>query len=231
MKHCKAQIIPNFSREKLPTVRELMSSQNQNCDRTFATSKKIKHVKKIKTMSKLTVPTREEVSNANQAIFDNLKEKIGFVPNMYAYIAKSETALGDLLGFSGRTSTLKAKEQEVINLVTSQINNCSYCLSAHTTMGKMNGFTDNEILELRTGTAGFDAQLNALAQFTHEAVSNNGNVSDNTKEAFFSAGYNEANLVDVTFAIGVKTISNFIHNLAEFDVDFPVAPQLEAAQA
>ncbi len=182
-------------------------------------------------MSKFTIPTRDEVSSANQGIFDNLKGKLGFVPNLYAYYAKNETALGDYLSFSGRKSTLKAKEKEVVNLITSEINGCTYCLSAHTAIGKMNGFSDDQILDIRTGNAEFDSQLSALAQFTQEAVKNRGNVSDSTKEAFFSAGYTEANLIDVSIAIGEKTISNFIHNLAQFDIDFPVAPELEAAQS
>ncbi len=178
-------------------------------------------------MEKYTVPTRDQVSEQNQAIFDNLKEKLGFVPNLYAYYAKNDTALGDYLQFSGRKSTLKAKEKEVINLVTSQINGCNYCLSAHTAISKMNGFSDDEILELRTGKASFDGKINALAQLTQEAVANKGKVSNSTQEAFFNAGYNEANLIDVNIAIGEKTISNFIHNMAQFEIDFPVAQEIE----
>jgi len=179
-------------------------------------------------MEKFTVPAREEVSSDNQAIFDNLKEKLGFVPNLYAYFAKNETALGDYLTFSGRKGTLKAKEKEVINLVTSEVNGCSYCLSAHTALSKMNGFSEGEILELRTGKASFDSKINALAQFTQEAVENKGSVSENAKAAFFNAGYNEANLIDVSIAIGEKTISNFIHNLTKFEIDFPLAQELQA---
>ena len=78
-----------------------------------------------------SVPTREEVSSNNQAIFDNLHKMIGFVPNLYAYYAKSETALGDYLALQNRKSTLSGKEREIINLVTSQINGCRYCQSAH----------------------------------------------------------------------------------------------------
>ena len=46
-------------------------------------------------MSKFTVPTRGEVSENNQAIFDKLQNTLGFVPNLYAYYAKNETALAD----------------------------------------------------------------------------------------------------------------------------------------
>ena len=180
-------------------------------------------------MSKFQVPTREEVSENNQAIFDQLNGKLGFVPNLYAYYAKNETALGDYLTLQNRKSTLKAKEREVVNLVVSQYNGCRYCQSAHTVLGKMNGFTDEQVLELREGTASFDTKLDALAQFTLSAVANKGNVNDATKEDFFAAGYTEANLIDVIMVIGDKIISNYIHNLAGFAIDFPIAPELETA--
>ena len=41
------------------------------------------------------VPTRQDVSENNQAIFEQLNKGLGFVPNLYAYYAKSATALGD----------------------------------------------------------------------------------------------------------------------------------------
>jgi len=39
-------------------------------------------------MENFTVPTREEVSENNQAIFDQLQKGIGMVPNLLAYMAK-----------------------------------------------------------------------------------------------------------------------------------------------
>jgi hypothetical protein len=35
-------------------------------------------------MTHFTVPTRSEVSENNQAIFDALQKNLGFVPNLYA---------------------------------------------------------------------------------------------------------------------------------------------------
>jgi uncharacterized peroxidase-related enzyme len=182
-------------------------------------------------MSQFTIPTREEVSPANQAIFDTLNKNLGFVPNLYAYYAKNETALADYLSLQNRKSTLRAKEREVINLVVSQINGCRYCQSAHTALGKLNGFTDEQILEIRTGEAAFDAKLDALARFTAEVTLNRGNASQEAKDAFFNAGYTEANLIDVVIVIGDKVISNYIHNLADFAIDFPLAPELETQLA
>ncbi len=173
-----------------------------------------------------TVPTKADVSANNQGIFDNLHKGLGFVPNLYAYFAKNETALGDYMALQNRKSTLSNKEREVINLVTSQINGCRYCQSAHTVLGKMNGFTEEQVLEIRKGSAGFESKLDALAKFTASAVENRGRATEESKEAFFAAGYSEANMIDVVIVIGDKIISNYLHNLTEFDIDFPVAEKL-----
>ncbi|MBT30200.1 MAG: alkylhydroperoxidase [Thalassobius sp.] len=177
-------------------------------------------------MTKFNVPVRGEVSENNQAIFDNLKKGLGFVPNLYAYFAKNDTALGDYLALQNRKSTLKAKEREVVNLVTSQVNGCRYCQSAHTVLGKMNGFTDEQVLEIRSGAASFDAKVDALVKLTKAIVENRGKVSEQVKTNFFEAGYTEANLIDVVIVIGDKIISNYIHNLTQFEIDFPIAPEL-----
>lgn len=170
-----------------------------------------------------SVPTREDVNPANQAMFDNLQKKLGFVPNLYAFFGKNETALVDYLTFQNRKSTLRLKEREVINLVTSQINGCRYCQSAHTAIGKMAGFDDEQILEIRKGKASFDEKLDALARFTASVVHNRGRVSLETRDAFFNAGYTEANLIDVLIVVGDKIISNYLHNLTGFEIDFPIA--------
>ncbi len=180
----------------------------------------------ITTETQFKVPTRAEVSENNQAIFDSLEQKVGFLPNLYAFYGKNETALGDYLAFDGRKSGLKAKEKEVINLVTSQINGCLYCQSAHTAIGKMNGFSDQEILELRGGSAGFDTKLDALVKFTASVVKNAGKASPELTAAFFDAGYTEAQMIDVVLAVASKTASNYLHNLTQFDIDFPVAQAL-----
>lgn len=178
------------------------------------------------TQRAFTIPTRSDVSEHNQAIFDNLKKGLGMVPNLYAYFAKNETALGDYLALQNRKSTLRSKEREVINLVTSQINGCRYCQSAHTVIGKMNGFTDEQIIEIRKGSASFDIKLDALAKFTASVVENRGRASEQAREDFFTAGYSEANMIDVIIIVGDKIISNYLHNLTGFAIDFPVAPAL-----
>lgn len=63
-------------------------------------------------MSTFNVPTREEVSVTNQAIFDTLKKQVGFVPNLFATYAYSENALKNYLDFRVPRPRLKRKKKK-----------------------------------------------------------------------------------------------------------------------
>ncbi|TXG37051.1 carboxymuconolactone decarboxylase family protein [Seonamhaeicola maritimus] len=178
-------------------------------------------------MNTFNVPTRNEVSENNQAIFDNLNKELGFVPNLYATYAHSDTALENYLTFSNAKTSLSAKEKEVVNLAVSEVNQCVYCLSAHTAIGKMNGFTDEQILELRTGAASFNSKLDALARLSRNITENRGATDDEVLENFFNEGYSKGNLIDVISLVGDKTISNYIHKTTQVPVDFPEVQPLE----
>lgn len=182
-------------------------------------------------MSTFNVPTREEVSVTNQAIFDTLKKQVGFVPNLFATYAYSENALKNYLDFSGAKTSLKAKEKEAVNLAVSEVNKCEYCLSAHTAIGKMNGFTEDQILELRAGKASFDNKLDALAKLAKNITENRGNTDSDVLENFFNAGWTKENLIDTISLVGDKTISNYINNTTRIPVDFPLAAPLESELA
>ena len=177
-------------------------------------------------MNPVNVPTRDEVSPANQALFDNLKKGLGMVPNLYATLAHSENALGTYLTLQNAKSSISGKAREVVNLVVSQVNECEYCLAAHTMIGKMVGFTEGQVLEIRSGKAGFDNKLDALARLTKSIARDRGQVDPMLLEAFFGAGCTTKNLVDTIVTIGDKTITNYLHATTKVPVDFPAAQKL-----
>ena len=179
-------------------------------------------------MTAFSVPARDEVTPENQALFDNLKKTLGFVPNLFATFALSPTALGAYLTLQNAKSSLRPKEREVINLVVSQVNTCEYCLAAHTALGKMLGFTEPQIVEIRHGRASFDTRLDALARFVREVAEERGHVSAQATDAFLGAGWTQANLVDAIMVVGDKTISNYLHSVTKIPVDFPAAEKLIA---
>ena len=178
------------------------------------------------TMTTFTVPAREEVAPANQVIFDNLHKALGFVPNLYAAIAWSDNGLGRYLAYQNAKTSLSNKEKEAVNLVVSQVNNCVYCQSAHTVIGKMNGFSDEQLLNIRSGKA-TDVKLNALVQLAQSITLNRGSADARLVDNFFARGYTKENLVDLVLQVSDKTAMNYLHNLTKITVDFPMAPALQ----
>ena len=177
-------------------------------------------------MTTINVPTRDQVSPANQAHFDTLKKGLGMVPNLYATLALSEYALGNYLSLQNAKSSITGTAREVVNLVVSQVNSCQYCLAAHTVIGGMVGFKPEQILEIRHGGASFDAKLDALAKLVKNIATERGHADPARLQAFFDAGWTQENLIDVIVVIGDKTVTNYLHGTTQVPVDFPAAPAL-----
>jgi uncharacterized peroxidase-related enzyme len=134
------------------------------------------------------VPTLEEVSEKNKGILTAIKNQVGFVPNIYATYAYSENALERYTTFANGKTTFNNKEKEVINLVVSQVNGCEYCQAAHTAIGKMNGFTDEQVISLRKGEAPFNEKFDALVKTAKAITLQKGRIEDEVLEIFFRCG-------------------------------------------
>ena len=174
-------------------------------------------------MTNFNVPTRAEVSGNNQEIFDNLQKGLGSVPNLYAVMAHSDTALGNYLAFQNAKTTFNNKEKQAINLVVSQVNECAYCQAAHTVLGKMNGFTEEQTIEIRKGSTAFDAKLNALVALAKEVTIKKGFVDGASLENFFNAGYTKGQAVELVMLVAEKIAMNYLHAVTKVAIDFPAA--------
>lgn len=177
------------------------------------------------TAVEFNVPTRNEVSSTNQEIFDSLNKALGFVPNLYATIAYSDKGLKRYLDYQNAKTSLSNKEKEAVNLMVSQVNGCIYCQSAHTVIGKMNGFDDEQLLDIRRGKS-TNPRINALVKLAADITHNRGNASQENVADFFAQGYTKENLVDLILQVSDKTAMNYLHNLTQIPVDFPVAESL-----
>ena len=180
----------------------------------------------------IQVPTREQVDAKAQGIFDNLKKQLGTVPNLYATIAYSSDTLENFLGFSGTAGkgSFTGKEIEAIKLAVSEANACVYCQSAHTALGKMAGFTEEETIELRAGTIA-DARLGAISQLAADIARNRGKATPKLVEQFFQQGFDEKALIDLIAAITAVTFTNYVFGSTEIPIDFPRAKALAGTPA
>jgi len=179
--------------------------------------------------TRFEVLTRDNVSPAHQTIFDNVTKVLGFVPNAYAEFAHSENALSVFLTAQNAKSSLTTREKEAVSLVVSQVNECLYCLSSHSVFANKQGLTDEQILEIRSGSATFDNKLDALVKLSKSIAENKGHANPELTDNFMAAGYNKGNLIDVIMLVGIRSISNYVNAITNAEIDWPIAPELENA--
>lgn len=169
---------------------------------------------------------REEVSPKNQVVFDQLKKAFGAVPNLYSTLAYSENALETYIQLENSKTSLSRKDVEAATLVVSEVNNCQYCLSAHTMVAQSNGFTEAQTLEIRSGQASFNQKLDALVKLTKQLSQQRNPGNGTLVQAFFEVGYTHENLIDLIVHIGDRTISNILHAVTQVPNEFPPAKSI-----
>ena len=157
-----------------------------------------------------------------QATLAAVKAKIGMVPNLFSTFARSPAALNGYLAFSDALThgALTAKQREIVALAVAQANECHYCLSAHTMMGKGAGLSPEGIQAARHGKAE-DKQDHAVAAFAKRVVETRGHVTDADLEAARAGGLDEVRVVEVIAHVVVNIFTNYTNNVAQTDIDFP----------
>ncbi|MCX8210176.1 MAG: carboxymuconolactone decarboxylase family protein [Lewinella sp.] len=176
--------------------------------------------------------TNNQVGEQTQTIFSSIKQRVGRVPNLYAAMANSPNLLGGFLVFEAtlKQGSFSAKENEAIALAVSQSNDCKYCLSAHSALGKMAGYSAEEIAGIRQGTVA-DPKLQALITLATELTYNKGKASPEAIDAFLSVGYTAQSLAELIGFVAIRNITNYIYSNGDFEIDFPVAAPVESLES
>ena len=92
-------------------------------------------------MARINLVTTESANPEQKALYDAIHAKLGMVPNFLKVFANSPAALKAFLGLHGIAGdgSLDPQTRERIALALAQQNNCEYCLSAHTAIGRKAG--------------------------------------------------------------------------------------------
>lgn len=176
-------------------------------------------------MSRLPTPaTIEDAPAASRLLLEAVKKQLGVVPNLFRLVANSPAALEGYLSLSGALSKgkLPAATRERIALVVAEINGCSYCLSAHTYLGKnLAKLDDAEIAANRNGGSN-DPKADAAVRFAAKVVNTRGHVSDEDIRAVKLAGYDDAQVIEIIQHVALNTWTNYINEVARTEIDFQV---------
>lgn len=175
-------------------------------------------------MSRLHATPVAQATGRAAELFTAIKGSIGMVPNAYVTIgSNSPVALEAALNLDGalRKSSLSAKQIEVIKLAVSAVNECDYCLAAHSLMGKHAGLSRDAIQALRTGAPTGDDAIDALAAFVRRLVSSAGTVPAEVLATVREAGYSDAQVTDALLSVTSITFTNLLNRVNDTVVDFP----------
>lgn len=182
-------------------------------------------------MSRIHTPSSIDTAPAaSRPMLEAVNKQLGSVPNLFRIVANSPAALEGYLGLSGALAkgTLPAPTRERIALAVAQFNGCSYCLSAHSYLGKnLAKLSDAEILANRHGSS-LDPKADAAVRFAVKVVRERGHVADADVQAVRMAGYDDAQIVEIVQHVALNTWTNYVNEVAKTEVDFPMAQALAA---
>ena len=137
---------------------------------------------------------QEEItSEVSTNIINETKKKLGFVPNMYKKLAHN-SALLDAHTYSYASFRVNAGftpvEQEVILLSVAYVNNCEYCMAAHSFAADNMSKVPTEVTNaIRNGEPIPDSKLSVLSETTKILEERRGQMSGTEIQDIISAGY------------------------------------------
>lgn len=181
-------------------------------------------------MSRLNIPAREAAHKDSAPLLDAVEGQLGVVPNLFRLVGQSPAALNGLLALNTSLGkSLDVATRERIALAVAQVNGCDYCLSAHTYLGlNVAKLTEDEIARNRRGASN-DPRAEAAVAFAAKVARERGRVSDTDISAVKLAGYTEAQIIEIVGLVAVNVYTNYVNNVAETEIDFPVVRASEAA--
>lgn len=177
-------------------------------------------------MTRIQAIAPEHATGKAKELLNAVNGKLGMVPNMARTMANAPSVLDGYLAFSGSLAkgALSAKVREQIALTVAQRNRCEYCLAAHSTIGKMVGLSEEQILDSRQAKA-VDSKTEALLRFAGRLVDNRGRISDIELNELRNLGVDDSTVAEVVANVALNIFTNYFNHVSETEIDFPkVAP-------
>ncbi len=173
----------------------------------------------MKNVFKTTLPTLGLDAENEQAkeLLAAAKKEMGMIPTMYGNMANFPDLLATYrFGYAAlrKNSSFTSAEVEVVFLSISFVNQCEYCMAAHSFLADVASNVPKDVTDaIRAGFPIADKKLESLSEFTKTMVTKKGNPTPEDVEKFLAAGYNETQILEIILAISVKIISNYSNHI------------------
>lgn len=177
-------------------------------------------------MTKFTNHTIDTAPAAAKAMLQSAKQKVGFIPNLYAGMAEAPALLEGYLAISGvfDKTSFSPTERQIVLMTSNRLNGCAYCMAAHTSISQMSGVPEDVVTALRNNTPIADDKLEALRQFTIVIVESRGWPNEDQVNTFLDAGYTGQNILEVILGTAMKVMSNYTNHIVNTPLDDAFMP-------
>jgi AhpD family alkylhydroperoxidase len=140
---------------------------------------------------------------------------------MFRIAAQSPVGLETMLSMFGTLAggTLGAQLQEQLAIAVSQFNECDWCLSAHTAIGRKHGLSQAELDAARSAESS-DPKASAALKLAHRVLSDRGHIDDADIAAARAAGFTDGQVVEVVANVALTVFTNYLNNVSKTHNDF-----------
>ena len=169
----------------------------------------------------LQIHNIDTAPEASKALLEKSKKSYGYVPNLHGALAGAPGLLEayQTMHELFMNSSFDNDELTVVWQTINVEHECHYCVPAHTAIAKAMKVDDTIIAALRDKTPLANPKLEALRSMTLALVRNRGVVSQEEITAFYEAGFNQRQLLEIILGLSQKVISNYTNHIAETALD------------
>jgi hypothetical protein len=147
---------------------------------------------------------------------------MGRPANLHAQMAHSPavlTAYTSLRAVLAEHTTFDPKVGAALTLAAAAGVGNSYMTRIASRLALMNGWTEEQVTALTTGTSTNDAKIDVLAGLVREAAANSGNVTDATWKAAQQGRWSDEQLTEAFAYLGATVFTGYFLNYAQTDLD------------
>lgn len=172
-------------------------------------------------MTTLTIHDLDSAPEQSKPFLEASLKANGRIPGLHGVLAGSPGLLEayQTLHKLFVDSSFNVDELTVVWQTINVEHECHYCVPAHTGIAHMMKVDQGLIDALRDGSPMPTPKLQALRDTTLAVVRKRGYLSDQEVAAFYKAGYEERQLLEIILGLSQKIISNYVNHIANTPVD------------
>ncbi len=172
-------------------------------------------------MNRITQLDPIGATGKTKQLFDEVRARLGSVPNVFRVLGNAPAALEGYLNFSAALAggSFNARVREQIAVAVAESNLCRYCLCAHTLIGGKVGLTEEEIADAGHAVAK-TPKTDAILKLARNVVVERGEVSDAELEQAHASGLTDGEIVETVANVALNILTNYVNHVARTVVDF-----------